>query len=252
MLKLYIPTLNRVGHQTTYKNLPRKWQKRTVLVVGKEEAKAHGDIPTLVTPAKGIGKVRQWIIEQHSGDKLAMLDDDLRFDVRRNDDRTKFKPATEDDVDQMFSALEEMLSPKIPHGGVTAREGGNRHVDDWLECTRMLRVLAYHVPTFRKAGADYARLKVMEDFDVTLQLLRMGYPNRLLNNWVQGQSMSGAPGGCSTYRTLDVQKAGAEGLHKLHGDFVKLVEKTTKTAWGGATRTDVMVFWKKAYESSRG
>lgn len=249
MLKLYIPTLGRVGRQHTYSHLPKKWKAHTTLVVPKAEAKAHGDTPVIVCPMSGIGNVRQWIITQHSGDKLAMLDDDIRFDVRRTDEPTKFKPATETDIDAMFKELERVLG-KYTHAGVTAREGGNRHVVEYMESTRMLRLLAYNVTKFKGLGARYNRLPVMEDFDVTLQLLRKGHPNIVLNRWVQGQGMSGAVGGCSTYRTMEVQKQGAEGLKKLHPDYVKLVEKTTKNAWGGGTRTDVVISWKKAYESA--
>lgn len=47
------------------------------------------------------------------------------------------------------------------------------------------------------------------------------------------------------------QAAAAHQLHSLHPDFVKVVKKTTKGAWGGGERTDVTVAWKKAYESSQ-
>jgi hypothetical protein len=32
----------------------------------------------------------------------------------------------------------------------------------------------------------------------------------------------------------------------LHPNIVSVVEKTTKTAWGGGTRMDVIIQWKKA------
>jgi hypothetical protein len=40
-------------------------------------------------------------------------------------------------------------------------------------------------------------------------------------------------------------------LQLLHPAFVKVVEKATKTSWGGETRTDVQVSWKKAYASAK-
>lgn len=252
MLKIYIPTLGRVGKQRTYKNLSPKWRKRAILVVPPEEATAHGDIPVLVTPKdiRGIGPTRQYILDTANTDKLVMLDDDLRFDTRRSDAPNKFVPSTPADVDAMFAKLDEVIGKAHPHGSITAREGGNRYTTAFLHNTRMLRALAYHVPTFRKHGFRYDRLPVMEDFDVTLQMLRAGLSNIVINNWVQGQNMSGADGGCSTYRDMKMQAAGAMGLKKLHPDFVTVVEKTTKNAWGGATRLDVIIGWKKAYESA--
>jgi hypothetical protein len=90
----------------------------------------------------------------------------------------------------------------------------------------------------------------MEDFDVTLNLMRQGHGNIVLNHMVHDQHGSNLAGGCSQYRDNIVQRAGAIGLKKLHDRFVSVVEKTTKTAWGGATRTDVRIQWKKAYESA--
>jgi hypothetical protein len=49
---------------------------------------------------------------------------------------------------------------------------------------------------------------------------------------------------------MEKQAEGARGLFVLHSPFVKVVEKTTKTSWGGQTRTDVIVKWKAAYDSA--
>jgi len=249
---IYIPTTNRVGKQHTYNHLPKKQQKTAVLVCPKAELAAHqaAGYNAIACPVKGIGKVRQWIIDNHQGDYLIMLDDDLRFDKRREDDRTKFIPATESDVNALFSEIYKNLK-KYTHVGVAPREGGNRLTNHFETNIRMLRVLAYNVKKFKAAGVSYDRCPVMEDFDVTLQLLRKGHENLLLCDWVQGQGMSNAEGGCSTYRTMDLQEKGAKLLNKHHPQFVKLVTKKTKNAWNGNERTDVVIQWKKAYESSK-
>jgi hypothetical protein len=91
----------------------------------------------------------------------------------------------------------------------------------------------------------------MEDFDVTLQLLRLGYANIVLAQWVHNQRGSGASGGCSTYRTMDMQAKAAKGLAKLHAPFVNVVYKQTSHAWGGQARQDVVIAWKKAYYTQR-
>jgi hypothetical protein len=69
----------------------------------------------------------------------------------------------------------------------------------------------------------------------------------VLNNWCNNQAEgSSADGGCSTYRTPELQAQAARLLAELHAPYVKVVEKETKTAWGGGTRTDVMIQWKRA------
>lgn len=258
VMQLFIPSMNRANKQTTIRNLPPAWLRRTALVVPKDQLAAYKPWSNVVTiisvplSVKGIGDTRHFIMTKLSStDKLCMLDDDLRFDVRRKDDQSKFSHATMQDTANMLEALERALTPKTPHGSIMCREGANRLFED-QQCVRMLRMLAYHVPTYRALKIDYGKLCIMEDFATTLALLCKGKPNTVLCGWTQDQAQSGAPGGCSTYRTLEMQAEAAHELRRLYPDFVKVVEKTTKTSWGkgGATRTDVQIAWKKAYFSS--
>lgn len=267
-MHIYIPSTQRADKQLTLMNLPSMLRRAktstgiTVVVPAKQacqyrEALTHApNVLITETPSKikGIGPTRQWILETARAAKqshIVMMDDDLRFAKRRKDDPTKFEDASDADVQQMLATIEISLAPVTPHVGVCTREGGNRMLDDAYN-TRMLRILAYHVPTYFKHGIRYDRTELMEDFDVTLQLLRKGLSNLVLHSWVHDQVMSNAPGGCSTYRTLEKQRAAAYKLAELHPGFVKTVEKQTKTAWNGMARTDVVVAWKKAFASAGG
>jgi hypothetical protein len=94
----------------------------------------------------------------------------------------------------------------------------------------------------------------MEDFDLTLQLLRLGKPNRVFFEYCWNQRDSGATGGCSKYRTPEMQSDAAHRLAEMHQGFVKLVTKKSKdtsTSWKGMKeRVDVIVSWRKALESA--
>jgi hypothetical protein len=263
MLRIYIPTFGRSEDQKTFHELPPKLHANTTLVVDSREKKLYAKYleegaGVLVCPpsVNTIGKVRQYVMERHAvevhGPKIVMLDDDLGFCTRRTDDPGKFLASTQKDIAALFATLEKTLG-KYAHAGVCAREGGNRFAESGpiVECTRLLRLLAYDVEVFRREKIRFDRIIIMEDFDVALQLLRKGYKNALLTGWCQGQGSSNAPGGCSTYRTMEKQREGALGLAKLHEPFVRVVEKTTKGAWNGQTRTDCTVYWKKAYDSSQ-
>jgi hypothetical protein len=148
----------------------------------------------------------------------------------------------------MFDTIEDALDTH-PHVGVATREGANIDTSLWKFNTRLLRILAYDAAVLRQLGIRFDRLEVMEDFDVALQLLRAGQSNACINWITHNQKSSNAPGGCSTYRTMEVQARAAHGLKALHPNFVKVVEKETKTAWNGQVRTDVIIYWKKAYQS---
>jgi hypothetical protein len=229
-MKIYIPTLDRAD-QITLRNLPMSIKMQVV---------------SLTQPG-GIGKVRQYALDEcrRTGDTFVMLDDDLRFATRRDDDPTKFRDSTPEEIERMFSILDNALEG-YAHVGVASREGGNRNTDEFVYNTRNLRILGFNakmIPEYVR----FDRLPVMEDFDVALQLLRLGLPSVQINWIVHDQKQSNAPGGCSTYRTKEVQREAAYGLAREHPEFVTVVEKETKTAWGGGVRTDVRIAWKKAY-----
>lgn len=245
-MKIFVVTYGRVDKQVTWRNLPPSIQARATLLVDNTEAAAHGDIPVTVLPEglRGIGAVRQWAVD-NAEEKVLMMDDDLRFYVRREDDLSKLIKATPESLEAMFAMIEAHLdfSPLV---GVASREGANRNTESIVKNTRVLRLLAYRADVLRDNDIRFDRVPVMEDFDVALQLLRAGHENITLNSWAHNQEGSGLEGGCSTYRTMEVQAAAAHQLAQLHPGIVKVVTKTTKGAWGGGERTDVVVSWKRA------
>ena len=180
-----------------------------------------------------------------------MFDDDLVFARRRADDPSKFLACSESDTLEMIQALEGALGT-YAHAGVLGREGGNRITDGDRTCMRQMRVYGFNLAKVKAAKVRYTSGLVMDDFDMILQLLRRGHPNLVLCGWVQNQPGSNTAGGASTYRTPEVTKATVDRLVQLHAPFVKAVQKTTKTSWGGGTRWDVTVQWKRAYESHIG
>lgn len=259
-MKIYIPSLGRSVAQQTFNELRGVRNADVKIVVSPKEAGAyafHNDEENLIVCPPGvqghIGRVRNWIIRYHlehaNNPRMAMMDDDLTFSTRRKDDRTKALPSTRKDLEKMVDVLDSALLT-YSHGGILAREGANRMADnDVVFNTRVMRVLAVDASVAQTV--DYARCQYMEDFDATLQLLRKGFENFVLCDWWHNQPGSNAAGGCSGTRTLEKQAAAAHKLKKLHPDFVTVVEKQTKTSWGGATRTDVRIAWKKAYGVDR-
>ncbi len=248
-MQILIPTYGRKYRQTTWESLPPSIQKITKFVVqGSEfdEYWARTDYPVVVLPEwiKTVGPTRQWIIENFIG-KVLILDDDLVFGTRRKDEPNKFLASTPMDIEFMVAAIEKKLN-EVPVVGVCPREGGNRKTNPTDTNTRIIRVTGLDTRVLHQHDVRYDRIPVMEDFDMLLQMLKLGYENVCLNDWVHNQGGSGSKGGCSTYRTPQIQTEAANKLHELHKPFVTVVKKTTKTAWGGGERTDVVVQWKKA------
>lgn len=252
-MEIFICTYGRSDKQITHKNLPDDILEKTKLVIQeREQHKYPNYVEAVILPPhiQTIGATRQYLVENF-GPFICMLDDDLDFATRRVDEPTKFLASTENEIRGLFSLIEQSLLEGYPLVGVASREGGNFNTDDFLYCTRQMRVHGVNTFKFRELGIRYDRLELMEDFDVILQLLEKGEQNCVINGFVTNQRGSNTSGGCSEYRTPEAQEVAANMLKELHPGIVQVVRKYTKTAWGGGWRHDVRVAWKRAYKNGR-
>lgn len=257
-MDIVIPTYGRARRQVTFNNLPEQLRSKVVMVVQQRDWDLNNEIyskyrgRTWILPKEitTIHQTRKWVFDEHLKIKepFLFMDDDLVFSARRKDEPTKFRAMCGYDFDLMLGELEELLNTN-PMAGVSHREGANRNIQPVLPYGRCMRVWGVN-PELMPECVVWGRIPLMEDFDIILQLLRRGIPNPILNQWVHNQGGSDVSGGCSIYRTPELQADCAHKLAELHPGFVKVVQKETKSSWGGGTRTDVTIYWKKAYESS--
>ena len=249
---IYIHTSCRPDKQTTLRSFPSELIKRTRLVVQeKEKDRYYPFKDNIVILPKDIDKLsptRQWILENAETNKFVMMDDDLTFAYRKPQTGTQLHKASSEDIINMFNAIELGLDKYI-HVGISAREGNNRVELGTKTVTRMMRLLAYNKQKVLDTGARFDRIDTKQDFDMTLRLLCKGHENLVLYDFAHNQPGSNNTGGCSRYRNSEMMDRCSHELAELHPGFVKVVEKATKTSWGGGTRTDVRIAWKKAYES---
>lgn len=257
-MKIYIPTVGRADRQRTLMVMPDEFD--VTLVVQHHERKLYGKYgrPIMVLPRdiRTIGRTRKYIVSKTLEEDIIMIDDDVQFYRRKPDGYLEgnFRDikGLKKIAKEALLEMQKLMKAGIVHCGISAREGNNRVTDDYVDCTRMMRVLGWKVGVMKTLPIKFDRMQLMEDFDVTLQLLTLGYHNRVLYTYAQGQKSSNEDGGCSTYRTPELQEHCAKKLKSHFPDFVDVVEKVTKTSWGGGTRTDVRIKWKKAYQSFNG
>lgn len=266
-MQIVIPSMGRVGRVKTLRYIPENRLKSVLLAVPTREAdqyvETYPQVSVLSVPnrLKGIGHARQYALENATESTLMFIDDDMRICKRLSMYEPTIRDADSKDSEKMFRWMEHSLKSYI-HAGISARQGNNRHPTnaerkrDEIEhkiISRMNNIYAYQVDKFLDLGFKFTRLKVMEDFDVTLSLLELGYPNIISYRYCWDQRSSEDTGGCSGYRTSEVQTTAAYKLEKLHRPFVKIVEKVSKdtsTFWKHMKkRTDVNIQWKKAYRS---
>lgn len=267
MVKIVIPTRGRVGEQQTLLGLSPEMRERTMLVCPVTELQGHlrfladrnmTEATVVAQPAAvtTIAQKRKWIMEElarRGEERVIMLDDDLFFYHRYwkhdcNHGKGDWRLADSDPhtVWTWLTRLAERLSPDMPHGGFGPRQGNNNFPTGWVEGTRMMLALAYHVPTALRS-AVWGRIETREDMDVSLQLLRKGLPNNVTHDFCVGQKTYAAPGGCTGQRTTESSDADAHRLAELHPGLVRVVEKEYK----GHPRKEVVVQWKRALAEGR-
>ena len=222
--------------------------ERTALVVHPDEVdryRKHG-VQVISCPVQGeLGAVRRWLMDNHRGRFMVQMDDDLRFAVRVSGGKFR-QPEGPHEVDQMFDRVFALLE-EAPLVGVRQRGGANRSIPPLEVSTRQCMFHALDVTAAKDNGWSFKSC-VFEDFDYTLQVLRSGYENAVLNTHVIDQSESNAPGGVAEYRDNDRMSRDALDLALDHPGFVRVIEKQ---GWRGMdTRTDVTVQWKKALASA--
>lgn len=199
------------------------------------------DKPYLPDARKFIG---EWCAEQGFS-KFIMIDDDLTFFRRKSNEDYHLVRATGDEVSQLIFMMEDLLTV-YAHVGVSPRTGNNRVAEQMKEVGRMTAFVGYQTDKFN--SVEHCRVRVMEDHDVVLQLLRLGHPNLVIYRFCYDQAQTQATGGCSDWRTHEVQDQSARKLAELHPGFVGIRQKKNKTGGEFGTRTEVTIYWKKAFE----
>jgi hypothetical protein len=256
-MKIYIPTRDRIYAQGTWDNLTPELRAVTTLVVPEEELPSHSVLGrnVIARPKVPLSGVRQWLCEICPERTVIMLDDDLAFFVRKRPEAFNLKPAEGEELNALFNRLYDYVhNCHYAHAGVSPRQMNNQHFPATEKyVTRMNAVHCIDRDVLAAHGLRYDRVQMMEDYDITLSLFKRGYKNVQITDaaWDQTRG-SGATGGFSHYRNPETQKSAAETLAALHPDCVKVVLKEPKGAWGGgmATRYDVRVQWKKAYDGA--
>ncbi len=272
---LTVPTYQRHsnGEAQTFANVPR--DVPLTLVCREEESAQYADLLAKLSrhhdtiwaippgAVSGIATTRQWIMRRaisEGHDRVVMMDDDLHVIVRGKIPEGepgwdyKLRPVeTAAEFQELMSWFDETLLSRA-HAAVSMREGNNRipglgAVD---EANRGIRMVGYSLVPFREGLVRFRpEVEGREDLDMTLQLLRLGWPNVVTYRWAQGQRSAGADGGLSGSRTVDDQDRTARRLAELHPGLVKLRTKSNVSGAMAGERTEVTIFWKRALEEGR-
>lgn len=263
---ILIPSRGRPHNCDTINNIPAEFHDNIWLFVLESEADSYqwtnermwGNKVHIVCASASTDKIseKREKMVKYMSEKLGMtnfwmMDDDLKFFTRRNeyvgDTRLRII-STADEFRAMWDCAEEMV--EIPGRycaiGISLRQGNNNLKFEGDSNTRLIRCGLYNTWAF--LNAEHSRLRYMGDFDVMLQMLKMGLDNHVIAQYSQDHVGTNAKGGCSAERDEAAMEESANGLAAMHKDCVVTKQKVNK---GGklAVRTDVTIYWKKARKS---
>lgn len=276
-LTLIIPTHGRVEKQITLQALPPSLRKQTILVASlPEEAKRlrtlHPDNEVIV--AKGtnnIAQKRHWIMKNVGGRVLFMMDDDMAFftrcpekyrrwtgsawilrnpagKVRLVERRYPDKDAAA--IEAAFQAMDKRIDTHTPSMICSGhRRHNDKQPETWGVNQRMMYAFGVDKDVYTALKIRFDAVKVREDFHVVLSMLRKGQTGNTYHDLVvDTYGEFSAKGGCHDERSMELSNEQCYALQKLHPEFVKVVDRAYK---GSIPRKEVVVAWKKAYESSQ-
>ena len=252
MMNIWIPTYQRLDKQKTFESIPEVLKDTTKLVVDdceyKEHAAKYGKKYVVASPPeiKGLSAKRQWMLENTPDPYIFMIDDDITFGVRKDG---KLPKCTDNDFIDMFDLLESWLEEGFIHVGISQRAFNHLEEKQWTEIGRMCTTYAFNAPKVLATGARFDRIPLMQDFDMTLQLLELGFKNRITFDYCYGQTGSGTKGGCSAYRTGALMEETVKKLAALHPGIVHPTQKKSANEWEGVgnLRWDCNIEWKKSF-----
>ena len=237
-------TKGRIGKQTTYDSFGQEQQDALTFVVGPGEGAAFrkkypkNEIIEVPDEVQGVVATRNFILEEFAGERILVLDDDLRFEYRfptyPEDRGGKVKWGGEkvsgnsEKLWEMIDALEDLCDEGYYFG--TICENAVPPSEDSYPRSYNCRICTNVYFDLAKLPADIRyreELAFIEDFDLALDLISRGFESGSLTDFRVNQHVH-EEGGCFLTRTLDIHNDRMLAFQDKWPKYVTLRTKTIK------------------------
>lgn len=255
-MKIFIPTRGRPNRQPTADafytaGVPYHLVCTESDVTLPQYVKEHGKATILIADTKTLTEKRQWIMDHTArNDVVLMFDDDLGFYVRERA-RPGFLKADSGGVRAMIRWFGDALK-EYAHAGLVDKFMSQTQPRGTKNGGRYNQVMGYNKARIwdrmaRRGIKNFPRfrLPLNQEHDFHLQLLAMGLPPAISCEFSKDAKYY-ADGGCSAYRTPELELEVFDELKRLWPDFVRL--RATKHAIGGRAAT---FNWRKAAQMGK-
>ncbi len=262
-MNLYIMTRGRVGKQYTLSRLPEKWKAKTFLVCPDQEVILHAAAGETcgVIPAhpyvKDYSTKFQWILDGmpvsyeydnvlDKEDKAVIMDDDLVFS-KRNAEGKLITIRDPEELSPMFDQMEALLDT-YPLVGVHPRQMGQHTKPPYVENGRIICIQGINRRLIGQVKVD--QYPILADVVLNCTLLARGQRNAIISTFFQDHGPCQAEGGCSIYRTGEMQNRAVDYIAQRFGPFARTVQRHTISGWlqdEKGVRNDYTCQWKRLH-----
>lgn len=216
-MKILIPSRSRPNAQITADALRAARVDYTIIRTDGDATIYPEYHPQMFAPVTDIRGKRQWIMDEHPGQKILVCDDDVSF-FHVVDGATS--PASPDHVRRIVSSFSEALN-EYAHVGIARRYMIQNQPQPSVRNRKIMHVCGFNLAMFPTPAPQY-RLKVCEDIDYNMQLMAAGRPSLLITEYCHQDGPYMASGGCSDWRTKQIMHDGMVSLRDLWPNHVKL------------------------------
>lgn len=183
-------------------------------------------------------------------DKAVIIDDDVVFSSRSDPMAPNSLISIKDPeatVD-LWARIEAMLE-EYALVGVHPRQMGQHASRPYVLNGRIICLQGVNRRKIGQVKVD--QFPILADVVLNCTLLSRGLANCILTTFFQDHGPCQAPGGCSIYRTADMQRSAVSYLAERFPGYVKVVERRTKDKWLAneqGVRYDYTCQWKSLYK----
>ncbi len=170
-----------------------------------------------------IGKKRQFMLDQYPvGQHIVFADDDITGYVRKIDDKNVEPVPIEEMLDIFESWFDNLEKSGVSMWGMCGMYDVNpMFLTDKISRLAPISGMTYGI--IKREDLQFtSEIGTKEDFEYTLKCIRRDGIIHRYSNYNPVSSKYNAKGGCSTYRTAEVQRQGAQWLVEHYPDLVKL------------------------------
>ena len=188
-------------------------------------------------------------------EKVIILDDDLSFFMVNPiiGNKPDYKYCDPYEIESLFTHMTELTCDKLPL--ISSARIESRSLPFVLNFNAAMRIAVCVHLQHVKDNPDFKLWKGMEteahcDSYMSMKTMRDGYLTSQLATLFVSSNLNN-PGGCSDYRTLDLQESAIVKLCKLFPDFTKM---KLKQGWAGDPNKmikGITFYWKKSFNKKK-